>query len=169
MWLYNGKEIKSLEDIPEEYKDYDGVIYCIVTDGGSSQEYIGQKTIYRKRKRVIGKRELATYPDKRKLKKYKSKKGKNKGVWIYYEESIEDNGFIDYCGSNDYLKKDIKNGVPYTKYILKFVKKKTMLNYWEQKYQFCEGVLEHPDKYYNSNIAGRFYKGNIQSALEDEK
>ena len=165
VWLYAGREIKSLDDIPEEFKDCEGVIYCIVAKDGTKQEYIGQKKIWRKKKRVIGKRELATYPDKRKLKKYKSKKGKKKGTWIYYEELIEDNGFIEYCGSNDLLKKDIKNGVEITKYILRFIKKESMLNYWEQKYQFCEGVLENENKYYNDNIGGRFYTRNIK---EDE-
>ena len=163
VWLYEGKEIKSLDDIPKEFQDYVGVVYCIVADGGTCQEYIGQKKLYRVRKRVIGKRELANTKDKRSLRKYKSKKGKNKGAWVYYEEIVEDNGFINYCGSNDTLKKDIKNGTPITKYILRFVKKESMLNYWEQKYQFCEGVLESPQKYYNDNIGGRFYKRNINT------
>ncbi len=39
-----------------------------------------------------------------------------------------------------------------------------MLNYWEQKYQFCEGVLESPEKYYNDNIVGRLYKRNRKTA-----
>ena len=160
MWLYEGKKIRTLKQIPKEFKDYVGVIYCIVSHDGTHKEYIGQKKIYRRRKRVIGKRELSTYPDKRLLRKYKSKKGKNKGTWIYYEEIIEDNGFIEYCGSNDTLKNDIKKGVEVTKYILRFVRREGMLNYWEQKYQFCEGVLENPVHYYNDNIAGRFYISN---------
>lgn len=164
-WIYEGKKIKSLEDIPEEFIDYEGVIYCIVAHDGSSQEYIGQKQIWRLRKRIIGQRELETYPDKRKLRKYKSKKGKNKGNWVYYEEIKEDNGLIDYCGSNDRLNEEIKKGLQVTKYILKFVKKKSMLNYWEEKYLICEGVLEHPTKYYNDNIGGRFFKSNILKNL----
>jgi len=160
MWIYQGEEIKTLKDIPKEFKDYAGVIYCIVSHGGTYTEYIGQKRIYRRRKRVIGKRELSTYTDKRRLRKYKSKKGKQRGTWIYYEEIIEDNGFIEYCGSNDTLKNDIKKGVKVTKYILRFVKKESMLNYWEQKTQFCEGVLENPSHYYNDNVAGKFYNSN---------
>jgi hypothetical protein len=161
VWLHEGKEIRSIDDIPAKYKEHVGVIYCIVAENGTHREYIGQKKLFRKRKRVIGKRELSNCPDKRFLKKYKSKKGKNKGAWVYYEELVEDNGFIEYCGSNDILKKDIKDGVKITKYILRFVKKESMLNYWEQKHLFCEGVLENPDHYYNNNIGGRFYKNNI--------
>jgi hypothetical protein len=159
-WQYNGETIQSIEDVPEQYKEYDGIIYCLCVAGGRYQEYIGQKLIWRNKKRIIGSRELKTYPDKRKLRKYKSKKGGKKGEWIYYEESVEDNGFMGYYGSNDMLKEDIKNGAVVTRYILRFVKKASMLNYWENKHLFCESVLEQEGKYYNSHIAGKWYRSN---------
>jgi hypothetical protein len=157
MWIYDGKRIESVEDIPEEHKDSYGFIYNIVTSEG--REYIGRKNLYLRKDREIGKRELEKCPDKRKLNKRKSKRGKRKGQWIYYEKRLEDSGWVDYTGSNDQLNKDIKNGIHYTKYILRFVKEEGMMNYQETKAIICTGALEQ-EKFYNYH-AGKFYKKNI--------
>lgn len=156
-WIYEGKEIKSLEDIPEEFKNAFGFIYNITTSEG--KEYIGKKNLSHKNSRVIGKKELANHPDKRKLRKYKSKKGKKKGQWIYYEERYKDSGWAEYTGSNNLLNKDIEKGVGITKYILKFVLKESMMIYEETKAILCTNALEE-EKFYNDH-AGNFYKKNI--------
>ena len=167
MWTYKQKQINSLEDIPEEFKNYSGVIYLLEVKGGTRKYYLGQKKFYRDSKRLIGERELESLPNKRGVRKYKSKSGSKKGQWIYYEPIRADNGFMKYLGSSEVLKEDIKNGATVTRHILMFVEKPTMMNYWEQKLQFCKGVLESED-YYNDNIGGRFYKNWVIKNIKQE-
>ncbi|MCB1711324.1 MAG: hypothetical protein KDH96_02225 [Candidatus Riesia sp.] len=147
----------SLEDIPKEFRDSYGFIYNITTAEG--KEYLGKKNLFYKNNRIIGKRELEKHPDKRTLRRRKSKAGKKKGEWIYYEERNKESDWIEYTGSNSTLNKDIKRGVGYTKYILKFVKDKGMMNYEETKAILCTNALEE-EKFYNDH-AGNFYKKNI--------
>ena len=156
-WIYEGKEIKSMDDIPKEFENAYGFIYNIVTEEG--REYIGKKNLSHRNSRVIGKRELATYPDKRKLRKYRSKSGKKKGEWIYYEERYKDSGWMHYTGSNEQLNKDISKGIGITKYILKFVVKESLMLFEETKAIMCTNALEE-EKFYNDH-AGNFYKKNI--------
>lgn len=158
MWIYEGKEIKCMDDIPEEFKESYGFIYNIVTSEG--REYIGKKNLSIKNSRVIGKRELANHPDKRTLRKYKSKKGKKKGEWVYYEERYKDSGWVEYTGSSEELNKDIEKGVGITKYILEFVEKESLMSYKEAKAIFCTNALEE-EKFYNSHCDKRYFKKNI--------
>jgi hypothetical protein len=138
MWIYNGEEITSIDQMPEGAI---GFVYNIVTNEG--REYIGKKNLYSKRKRKFGKKEIAKITDKRKK---------------HWEYVTKESDWKTYNSSNKELKEDIKNGVEVTKYILQFAFEKKELSYLEEKHLWCCGVLEHGDKYYNSNIAGRYYK-----------
>lgn len=141
MWVYKGEEITSIEQVPEGAY---GFVYHIVTDEG--REYIGRKNLFTKRKRKFGKKEIAAMTDKR-LKTY--------------EYVNKESNWLTYTSSNIELNEDIKNGTEITKYIVDFAFEKKQLSYLEEKSLWCNGVLEHGDKYYNSNISGRYFKGKL--------
>jgi len=159
MWLYQGNKIESLEDIEKIHGSIPyGFLYNIV--GANGREYIGRKNLRIKNSRVIGKRELEKHPDKRTLRKYKSKKGKKKGQWIYYEERYKENNWLEYTGSNDMLNRDIDNGMEVTKYILEFVDDEKMMSYKEMRQIVCTGALED-ERFYNDHVDKRYFKKNI--------
>lgn len=137
-WIYQGEEVNSLEKIPEGAI---GFVYHIVTSEG--REYIGKKNLYTKRKRKFGKKEIAKLTDKR-LK--------------HWEYVVKESDWKTYNSSNKQLKEDIKNGIEITKYIVAYAFEKKELSYLEEKNLWCNGVLEHGDKYYNDNISGRYFK-----------
>lgn len=154
-WIYEGTEITSLDQIEElmGFRPY-GFIYNIVVEGG--KEYIGQKQLYSTRSKIIGKRQLV----KEGKSAFRRKRNKKTGEWKYYQEVVRESNWADYCGSNKYLKKDIENGATFTKYILKFVKEKSMMHYEETKEILCSNALEE-ERFYNDNALGRFFKKNI--------
>lgn len=160
-WIYNGNKIQSIEDVPEGAI---GFIYNIVTYNvggkGEAKEYIGSKVLFHDNKRLIKSKEYEKHPDKRTLRKYKSKRGKNKGEWMYYEDRKKESDWMTYTGSNDKLNSDIAEGVGITKYILKFVFKESHLLYEETKAIFCTGALEE-ERFYNDHALSRFFKKNI--------
>lgn len=154
-WIYQGNSITSLEQIEKllGYKPY-GFIYNIVAQNG--REYIGQKQLCSTRSKVIGKRQLL----KEGKSAFRRKKNKKTGEWKYYQEVTKESDWKNYCGSNKQLKQDIKNGASITKYILRFVKEKSMMHYEETKEILCSNALEE-ERFYNDNALGRFYKKNI--------
>lgn len=160
-WQYEGKYILTLKDLPEELQDSHGFVYKISLQyEGRDLVYYGQKTIKTDAKRIIGVRELKE-KGKKPFRKYKSKKGKKKGQWIYYEECKEET-WKDYNSSSDVVKDLIDQGVTYTKEILEFTSK-ALLNYTEFKMIMCEGCMETEDCL-NLKI-GNFYSKNIQKAI----
>lgn len=154
-WIYEGQKITSLEQIEKllGYKPY-GFIYNIVVDGG--KEYIGQKQLCTTRSKVVGKRQLA----KEGKSAFRRKKDKKNDGWKYYQEITKESDWKSYMGSNKKLKQDVKNGANYTKYIVRFVKDKSMMHYEETKEILCSNALEE-DRFYNDNALGRFFKKNI--------
>jgi hypothetical protein len=54
----------------------------------------------------------------------------------------------------------IKNGEKdnFSREILMFVSKKKLLSYYETKYLFKHEVLETPGKFFNDNVAGKYYQ-----------
>lgn len=157
-WIYNGEEITE-KNIPKEFKKHQGFIYCItVYDKGKELFYIGQKTFRLKDNRKIGKKELETYPDKRKLRRRKVKKGKQKGEWIYYEERYKEN-WLEYTSSSDIVNNLISKGKPYKKEIIQLVKTKGLLNYAEMKQIVCNECMEI-ENCLNDHV-GNYYKRNI--------
>lgn len=154
-WIYQGQEIISLEQIEEilGYQPY-GFLYNIVAENG--KEYIGQKQLCSTRSKIVGKRQLQK-EGKSNFRKRRNKKTKE---WTYYEEVVKESNWKEYVGSNEELKKDIAKGAKYTKYILKFVKKKSMMLYEETKAILCTGALED-ERFYNGHVLNKFFKRNI--------
>jgi hypothetical protein len=63
MWLYKNKQVRSLEDLP---KDSFGFVYEI-SHNKTGRKYIGKKSLYNRRNKTIGKRELALLKEERKM------------------------------------------------------------------------------------------------------
>ena len=64
-----------------------------------------------------------------------------------------------YYGSAKPILALLKEGKreEFTREIIQFVSNKKLLTYYECKYLFKYGVLEHPLEYFNDNILGKFY------------
>lgn len=135
------KEVLDLADMPEGVF---GFVYLIQTYDG--RKYVGRKQVATKRKRRFGKREIAKMKDKR----------KKTWEWV-----IKESNWKEYVSSNDELKDDIANGLKYEKYILDYAFSKKELSYKEEKQLFVQEVLEHGDKFYNNNIAGRYFTRDV--------
>jgi|694.fasta_scaffold10788_13 hypothetical protein len=135
MWIFEGKEIKTVSDMPNE--DVYGFIYE-VTHTPTNKKYIGKKVIKYHRK----------------LPPLKGTKKKR----LVEKES----NWISYYGSNDVIKNLLKEKKhsEFKREILIFAYSKIELTYLETKYQFIREVLEK-DNYLNINILGKFYKGRI--------
>jgi hypothetical protein len=141
MWLYKNKEILSLEDLPQNTY---GFIY-IVTHLPSGKSYIGKKSLFHNVKKKLTKKQLAE----------QTGRGRKPTTEVIQKES----DWKTYYGSAkpilDLIKEDKQE--EFTREILQFVPNKKLLSYYETKYLFTYGVLEHPDKWFNSNIQGRFF------------
>lgn len=131
MWVYDNKVIESIDDIPSGSV---GFIYE-VTHIPSGKKYIGKKALYHKK----------TKPP---LKGYKRKR-------VEFVES----DWKSYYGSHEEVKSLLKEvgSEIFKREIMEFSKSKKRLSYLETKYLFQREVLENQDKYFNSNILGKFY------------
>lgn len=162
MWIFQGKEIKSLEDIPEEFKDSFGFVYNIVCSNG--KEYIGQKRLFIERSKVVSAKQVKLQ-GKSAFRRKTIKTGKKKGELKYYEMTKKESTWLTYTGSSKKLTADIKDkGITFTKYILAFCPDKTMLNYTETKNIICTGALEE-EKFYNDYAQIKVFKRNIINKL----
>jgi len=136
--------------------DYYGFIYCIVNNI-TGKQYLGKKNFRSTTNKKLGKKELAALPVTRGRTPKKKKIIKNSDWHNYYGSSLE-------------LKKDVKElGVDkFTRYVYKLCKTPKQLNYYETKYQFTYEVLEPQNngKWYNSNIAGRYFPADILEKSE---
>lgn len=160
MWMYEGREISKIEDLPKDKNNHFGFIYCIVLSyKGNSYEYYGRKNFFSVRSKVASKKAIKE-KGKSYFRRRKQKKGKKAGEWIYYEEVRKEMNWQDYNSSSKEVLKMIEDGAIYTKYIVELVEKESMMTYCEAKHQFCSGVLEE-EKFLNRNILGRFHKKNI--------
>ena len=113
-WVHNGKEVKSIDDLP---KDCIGFIYKI-TNTKTNEYYIGKKNIYQRR----------TLPP---LKGYKRKR-----------KVIKESKWQSYRSSNSEVKEWSENNI--TLEILRFCKSKKSLTYYELQEQFAHDVLSDP-------------------------
>lgn len=140
-WLYKQTVINSIEDMPA---DTFGFIY-VVTHVPTGKSYIGKKALYHNVKKALTKKELAeqTGPGRKPTKK------------VVQKES----DWKTYYGSAKPILEFIKDGKQedFTREILELVPNKKLLTYYECKYLFQHGVLEHPEKYFNDNILGKFF------------
>ena len=141
MWLYKEKVINSIEDMPQ---DTFGFIY-IVTHKPSGKSYIGKKSLFHNIKKKLTKKELAE----------QTGPGRKSATKVVVKES----DWKTYYGSAKPIMELIKGGKQeeFTREILQLVPNKKLLTYYECKYLFKYGVLEHPLEYFNDNILGKFY------------
>lgn len=141
MWLYNKQVISSIEDMPQ---DTFGFIY-IVTHKPSGKSYIGKKSLFHNIKKKLTKKELAE----------QTGPGRKSATKVVVKES----DWKTYYGSAKPILELIKDGKQqeFTREILQLVPNKKLLTYYECKYLFKYGVLEHPLEYFNDNILGKFY------------
>jgi hypothetical protein len=141
MWLYKEKVINSLEDMPQNTF---GFVY-IVTHQPSGISYIGKKSLFHNIKKKLTKKELAE----------QTGPGRKSATRVVVKES----DWKTYYGSAKPIMELIKGGKQeeFTREILQLVPNKKLLTYYECKYLFKYGVLEHPLEYFNDNILGKFY------------
>lgn len=159
-WIYQGRIINKISDLPEEEREAFGFIYCIVLNhGGKSFEYYGRKNFFSVKTKRVSKKQVRER-GKSAFRRKKQKKGKDAGEWYYYELARTEMKWQDYNTSSKEVLQMIKNGAQFTKYIVQIVQEESMMNYFECKHQFCSGVLEE-ERFLNQNILGRFHKKNI--------
>ena len=141
MWLYENKEISSIEDMPQGTF---GFIY-MVTYKPTGTSYIGKKVLYHNQKKKLTKKELAE----------QTGPGRKPTTKVVTKES----DWRTYYGSAKPILELIKSGEKeeFTREILMFVNNKKLLTYYECKFLFKYGVLEHPLEYFNDNILGKFF------------
>ena len=147
MWLYNNKEISSIEDMPNETY---GFIY-MTTHIPTGVSYIGKKSLFHNVKRKLTKKELADLPVTR-GRKVLTEIVKKESDWKIYHGSAKSILEILKLGKQDEFKREI----------LCFVNNKKLLTYYECKYLFKYGVLENPLEYFNDNILGKFYRKDFE-------
>lgn len=141
-WIYQGKEFTEI-NIPENGIGF--IYHMSVILNGNTYAYIGKKNFFSNVKKKLGKKALALVTDKR-LKKYTKEQKAN---------------FENYYSSNQQLKEAHKAGVIIKREILLICYSATELTYQECRYLFCNDCIID-DKYLNSNILGKFYRGNIK-------
>ena len=142
-WIYKNEEMKSLGDFP---KGTFGFVYQI-THTPTGKKYIGKKVLYHNRKVKLGKKEL---------KEYEGLIGRRPTYKIATKES----NWETYYGSNKPLLEIIK-GEPvenFKREILILASTKKLLTYYETQTLFVYRVLEEPEKYFNDNVLGKFFK-----------
>lgn len=142
MWLYQGKEILSLEDLPQ---DTYGFIYISIHQP-TGKSYIGKKSLFHNVKKKLTKKQLIE----------QTGRGRKPTTEIVQKES----DWKTYYGSAKPILDLLKEGKQeeFTRKILQLVPNKKLLTYYECKYLFMLGVIEQPDGYFNDNILGKFFR-----------
>jgi hypothetical protein len=156
MWIYDNKKITSLEQIPSEAI---GFIYCI-HNFSKDRMYIGKKNLYHW-KRVGIKRHQELKLEGFDVRKHKNKKKSKKGlpVWVYKAKLESD--WLMYTGSNKELNEDIKKGDRIEKHIWQFSNCLKNLSFLETEAQFKMDVIRDNEKFYNGNILGKYFPGDL--------
>jgi hypothetical protein len=148
MWLYDNKEIKSIEDFGELVPF--GFIYRI-TNLENNKFYIGKKQLISKTNIKLGKKEKALLPIQR---------GRAKTKKLVEKES----NWLSYWGSCKPLLADIKTlgDSKFKREIIMICYSKKMLTYWEAAFQIKEDVLLK-DNNYNDTVFSHFYRRDFGS------
>lgn len=142
MWLYQGNEILSLEDLPQ---DTYGFIYISIHQS-TGKSYIGKKSLFHNVRKKLTKKQLVE----------QTGRGRKPTTEIVQKES----DWKTYYGSAKPILDLLKEGKheEFTREILQLVPNKKLLTYYECKYLFMLGVIEQPDGYFNDNILGKFFR-----------
>ena len=142
MWLYQNKEIHSLEDLPQNTY---GFIYISIHQP-TGKSYIGKKSLFHNVRKKLTKKQLVE----------QTGRGRKPTTEIVQKES----DWKTYYGSAKPILDLLKEGKQeeFTREILQLVTNKKLLTYYECKYLFMLGVIEQPDGYFNDNILGKFFR-----------
>ena len=142
MWLYQNKEVLSLEDLPQ---DTYGFVYISIHHP-TGKSYIGKKSLFHNVRKKLTKKQLVE----------QTGRGRKLTTEIVQKES----DWKTYYGSAKPILDLIKEGKQeeFTREILQLVPNKKLLTYYECKYLFMLGVLENPNEWINDNIQGRFFR-----------
>ena len=173
-WFYQGKEIKSHEDLLPDCTDF--VYELLFTDG---TKYIGKKTVRsistlpvlktksRPGSGVICKHILRDEDGKIITSKHGRKKARERGLKAkaeYYEELLTDKPFIKYEGSSE----ENEGKTLVSKEILYQCSNKKSATYIETAMLFENAVL-FSKVYNNKNILGRFFDNDLDGLLGQEE
>ena len=142
MWLYQNKEVLSLEDLPQNTY---GFIYISIHQP-TGKSYIGKKSLFHNVRKKLTKKQLVE----------QTGRGRKPTTEIVQKES----DWKTYYGSAKPILDLLKEGKQeeFTREILQLVTNKKLLTYYECKYLFMLGVIEKQDGYFNDNILGKFFR-----------
>ena len=142
MWLYQNKEIFSLEDLPQTF----GFVYRVIHEP-TGKIYIGKKVLQFTRKAKLTKKDLAVYEGE-------------KGRKPSYKHVTSESDWKTYYGSHKEILAMLKEGKhdEFKREILHLAPSKKLLTYYETKYLFVYSVLEKPEEFFNDNILGKFFR-----------
>ena len=142
MWLYQNKEVLSLEDLPQ---DTYGFVYISIHQP-TGKSYIGKKSLFHNVRKKLTKKQLVE----------QTGRGRKPITEIVQKES----DWKTYYGSAKPILDLLKEGKQeeFTREILQLVPNKKLLTYYECKYLFMLGVIEQQDGYFNDNILGKFFR-----------
>ena len=137
MWI---KRDRDTDDVYSSIEDFpEGTVGFVYEVSYQGKKYIGKKILLHKR----------TLPP---LKGYKRKR-------VKYVES----DWKTYTGSNEITKKWKSEDC--TRIILELCVNKTMMSYYETKYQFQMNVLED-DNYLNDNVLGKYFRKTLNKYMK---
>lgn len=129
-------------------EDYYGYIY-MTSFLDLNKSYIGKKSFFHNVKRKIGKKEKLLMT--------------GKGRKPITETIKKDSGWKEYYGSEkeviELSKTEPADRV--IRSILYLCRSKKELSYYETKYLFKYEVLENPDRFFNRNIGGKFFRKDL--------
>ena len=155
-WLHKNIEISKIEDLPQ---DTYGFIYE-VEHLPTGKKYIGKKVLYFERNVKLGKKRLEELKQER--------KEKGIGGRVPTKEKVtKESDWKTYVGSQKEIKELVKQGnglKDFKRTILKCVKTKKLLTYYELYYLYKHQVLLN-DNYLNDNISGRFFRKDFQEDI----
>lgn len=143
-WIYENKEIKSIQDIPENAI---GFVYVLIFN--DNYFYIGKKNIFT----------IKIFPALKSgvLRHNAVRIGRNiEGKRKYFDKVKKETNWKTYTGS----KEDYGERTIVQKEILEFAVSKRALTYLEAKYQFIHSALEDPMGL-NNNILNKFFRDNL--------
>lgn len=130
-------------------EDHIGFVY-LIENKLTGKKYIGKKLLTTTRTKKLGVKALKAQEGKIGRKKTK-------------EKVVKESDWRKYFGSDDELKEDVKKlgEENFTRTIIKLCTSKKQLSYYEEKYMFVYEVLENPEKFYNKNIGGTYFRKDV--------
>ena len=152
-WTYESQPIENISDMP--VNTY-GFIYE-VEHIPSGRRYLGKKVLYFERNKRLGIRALAALKEERKLKGIG-------GRTPLKQKVVTESDWKTYYGSQKEILQLVKEGktTDFSRKILKYVRDKKQLTYFECKYLFINEVLERDSEYINDNVLGKFYRKDFK-------